>query len=180
MAKIMSAAPIDAAAVLPNVLIDQYVKPAGAQTALLDAFRKTAIDWIEGHTAKSLARRQWTAAFDGFGEALLLPREPVRSVVAVDYVDLAGATVVGGSFWQQDGSQIGPSANGRWPAASTARGSVLVTFEAGFDDVGSEAPGLQVATLMLVKHLYDGGSLKDVPDTVLMLVDEPHRTPVMA
>jgi hypothetical protein len=52
-------------------------------------------------------------------------------------------------------------------------------FEAGYDDVASEAPALQIAALLMMLHLYVGGSLKDVPNTVTLLLDTQYRTPVI-
>ena len=179
MAKIIPAAPLDGPAVLPDVLIDQYVKPGVNRAALIDALRLTAVGWVEQHTARSLARRPWMAVFDGFGSGMLLPRDPVRSVVSLGYIDATGATVDGVGLWRLAGSQILPAIGGQWPSARTCGGAVTVIFEAGYDDVASEAPGLQIAALMLVKHLFDGGSLDDVPATVSLLIDEPYRTPVM-
>lgn len=177
MVKIMPAAPIDGPAALPDTLINQFVKPGANQAALIDAFRLTALGWVEQHTARSLSRRRWRAVFDRFTATMSLPCDPVHDVVSLNYVDPAGVSVDGAGLWRLAGSQILPAIGGYWPVANA--GAVTVIFEAGYDDVGTEAPGLQIAALMLVKHLFDGGSLNDVPATVMMLIDEAYRTPVM-
>ena len=174
-----SAAPIDGPAILPNALIDQHIKPASDQAALMDAFRLTALDWVEKHTAHSLQRRRWVVMYNGFADMPRLPREPVRNVVSVGYVDRNGVSVDGTGLWRLSGAQIVPAANGRWPETAECSDAVTITFEAGYDDVASEAPALQIAALLLMLHLSVGGSLKDVPNTVTLLLDEQYRTPVI-
>lgn len=179
MVTFMPAAPLNGLAVLPDALVDQYVKPGADQAALLNAFRLTAIGWVEGHTARSLARRRWVAIFDGFADVMRLPCDPVRGVVSVGYFDHAGASASGEGIWRVVGTQILPAIGTTWPATADGSGSVQVTFEAGYDDVATEAPALQIAALLLMKHLFDGGSLNDVPATVTMLIDAQYRTPVI-
>ena len=177
MVTIKPAAPIDGAAVLPDDLVDQYVKPAGDQVALLSAFRLTALDWVERHTGRSLTRRRWISRFDGFEMTLRLPRSPVREVVAVSYSGGAGAIDLAPADWRLIGDDMLNPAAGRWPVSA---GPVTVVFDAGYDNVSQDAPGLRIAALMMVKHLFDGGSLDDAPATIAMLIDAQYRTPVMA
>lgn len=179
MVTIMPAAPLDGPAILPDVLVNQYVKPGGDQAALLDAFRLTALDWVERHTSRSLKRRRWIAMYDGFEDVMRLPREPVRDVVALGYIDQSGTAANGAGLWRTVGAQVLPAVNVRWPQTADRVGSVIVTFEAGYDDVGVEAPALRIAALMLMKHLFDGGSIDDVPATVTLLLDAQYRTPVI-
>lgn len=179
MVTITSAAPIDGPAILPNALIDQHIKPGDEQAALMNAFRLTALSWVENHTSHSLKRRRWVAAYNGFDDKLRLPREPVRDVISVGYVDRNGVTADSAGLWRLAGAQIVPAVNARWPETADCTDAVTVTFEAGYDDVATEAPALQVAALLLMLHLYVGGSLKDVPNTVTLLLDTQYRTPVM-
>lgn len=178
MAMTVSAAPIDGAAVLPDALIEQYVKPGGDQVALIGALRLAAIDWVERRTARSLGRRVWTAHADGFTSKLTLPCDPVRSVLSLHYTDHAGLSINAIGLFRLSGREILSATDIRWPQAAAR--SVTILFEAGYDDIASEAPALQIAALMLVKHLFDGGSLDDVPATVRMLVDQGYRSPVMS
>ena len=179
MVTITSAAPIDGPAILPNALIDQHIKPGDDQAALMDAFRLTALGWVERHTSHSLKRRRWVAVYNGFDNMPRLPREPVRNVVSVSYVDRNGGMVDGDGLWRLSGAQIVPAPNARWPETADCSDAVTITFEAGYDDVASEAPALQIAALLMMLHLYVGGSLKDVPDTVTLLLDTQYRTPVI-
>lgn len=179
MVTIMPAAPLDGLAVLPEALVDQYIKPGRDQAALLSAFRLTALDWVERHTKRSLARRQWVAMFDGFDDVLRLPCEPVRDVASVSYVNATGLPTSGTGIWRLSGAHIVRAFGSQWPVTADRAAAVTVTFDAGYDDVGTEAPALQIAALMLMKHLFDGGSIDDVPATVTMLIDAQYRTPVI-
>jgi uncharacterized phiE125 gp8 family phage protein len=178
---IMPTAPLDGPVLLPNALVDQFVKAEGnEQRALLDALRLTALGWVERHTSRSLQRRPWVAMFDAFEEVMRLPCDPVRAVLALGYVDPAGVVIDGVGTWQLIGSNLYPLAGRTWPGTSRRAGAVVVRFEAGYDDLATEAPALQIAALMMVQHLFAGGALEDVPTTVGMLLDEQYRTPVMA
>jgi uncharacterized phiE125 gp8 family phage protein len=168
-------------ALLPDELIQQFVKPDGdAQAALLGSFRLTALGWVEQHTLRSLQRRIWVATFDAFGEVMPLRRDPVHSVVSLTYVDQAGASIDAAGMWQLSNGSIYPLGGRRWPATARRADAVVVHFDAGYDEVATEASALQVAALMMVKHLFDGGSLEDVPATVSLLLDAQYRTPVIA
>lgn len=177
----MPAAPLDGPALLSDALVDQFVKAEGGeQAALLDALRLTALGWVERHTSRSLQRRAWVAMFDAFDPVMRLPCDPVRSVVALGYVDPAGLVIDGVGTWQLIGGNLYPLAGRSWPGTARRAGAVVVRFEAGYDDVATEAPALQIAALMMVQHLFAGGALDDVPATVGLLLDEQYRTPVMA
>ncbi len=174
MLTITATAPIDGPAVLPDALIEQYVKPGEGQELLIDSLRLTALMWVEQHTGHALTRRQWAAVFTGFDGALWLNRQPVRAVASVEYIDTSDQPATVRVRWERNGRLL-PLQEPRWPATG---GPVTVTFDAGYDDVGTEAPALRVAALMMVKHLFDGGSVNDVPATVTALLDAQYRTPV--
>jgi uncharacterized phiE125 gp8 family phage protein len=177
---LISAAPLEGPSILPDDLIEQYVKPGGGQEALLDAFRLTALEWVERHTCHSLARRTFVAVLDSFAASVRLPREPARSITELSYIDVAGQPIVGTDLFQLVNGNVLLSVGLSLPRTVDRRDAITVTFEAGYDDLAVEAPALQIAALMIVKHLFDGGSLSDVPATVVMLLDGQFRTPVLA
>lgn len=180
MVTYMPAAPIDGAAVLADDLIDQYVKPDNDdQAGLIAALRLTALGWVERHTSRSLQRRRWVAMFDGFDAVMRLPVEPVSSIFSVGYVDPTGNTVDAVGAWQSAGDHLLPANGVQWPSTASRPGAVVVAFEAGYVNVAIEAPALQIAALMMTKHLFEGGSIDDVPATVTMLLDAQYRTPVL-
>ena len=179
MVTIKPAAPLNGPVLLPDALVEQYVKPGADQLLLLAAFRLTALGWVENHTAHSLMRRRWVATFDGFDDVMRLPRDPVRSIVSLAYFDQAGSPASGDGLWRVAGSQLLPAVGATWPVTADRGSAVQVMFEAGYDDVATEAPALQIAALLLMKHLFDGGSIEDVPATVTLLLDAQYRTPVI-
>ena len=180
MVTLISAAPIDGPAALPDDLINQYVKPNGdQQAALIAGFRLAALGWVERHTSQSLSRRRWIAMFDSFADTMRLPCEPVRSVVSVAYVDPSGVVADAAGSWEVVGSHLVPAAGMQWPVTARRTGAVVVTFEAGYDNVSIDAPALQIAALLMVQHLFAGGSLTDVPATIALLIDAQYRTPVL-
>lgn len=180
MVTLIPAAPIDGPAALPDDLINQYVKPNGdQQAALIDGFRLAALTWVERHTSQSLWPRRWVAMFDRFADTMRLPCAPVRDVVSVGYVDPLGVVADAAGVWQVVGSHLLPAAGMQWPSTARRTGAVVVTFEAGYDDVAIEAPALQIAALLMVQHLFAGGSLDDVPKTIALLLDTQYRTPVL-
>ncbi len=180
MVTIVPAAPLDGAVALPDALVEQYIKPDNDEQALLlTALRSAALGWVEGYTGLSVQRRLWVAMFDGFDDVVRLPREPVQSVTAVAYVDQAGLVVDGVGTWRLSGRNLLPQPGAHWPNTARQPGAVTVSFEAGYLNVAVEAPALQIAALLLTKHLFDGGTTTDVPSTVTLLLDEQYRTPVM-
>ena len=48
-----------------------------------------------------------------------------------------------------------------------------------FVDLGRDAPGLQIAALLMLRHLFDGGGVDDAPAAARLLIDQQYRTPVM-
>ena len=48
-----------------------------------------------------------------------------------------------------------------------------------FADLGRDAPGLQIAALLMLRHLFDGGDVDDAPAAARLLIDQQYRTPVM-
>lgn len=129
----LSAAPLIGASVVPDVLVEQHVKPTAAQAALVDGLRLTAIAWVENHTRHSLQRRIWTATFDALCGDLALPRSPVRAVTGLRYAVEGGAWIDGVGLGRLAGDTLVPVV--AWPTI-TGRTVTEVTFEAGFDDLG--------------------------------------------
>lgn len=167
------AAPLVAEAVLPMALVRQQLRldDGDDQDLLITATRVAALTWVEKHSGFSLQRRGWVARFDGPLSFLRLPMGPVWGVTALTYRSEAGAQQV----WPTSGYDL------RGDILETAIGSMSITveYEAGYENLAIDAPHLQVAALMLLMHLWTGGSLDDVPATVAKLC-EPDRVPVIS
>lgn len=167
-------APPDAAAIIPQALIDQHLKPASdADAELIDVVRLAAIDHIERYTGRSLQRRAWAVDFDGFGCSMRLPRSPIGTVTAVRYVAPEG-DVLSAAGWRVADDLLVAG----WPATLAGPGVVTVEFTAGYLDVASEAPALRLAVVLMMRHLYDGGDGE--PTAAIAAMCRPYRVPVMA
>ena len=170
-------APPDAAAIVPQALIDQHLKPASdADADLIDVVRLAAIDHVERYTGRSLQRRAWAVDFDGFGCSMRLPRSPVETVTAVRYIGTEGA-VLSATGWRIADDLLVSGAVG-WPTTLIGPGVVTVDFTAGYLDVATEAPALRMAVVMMMRHLYDGGDGE--PTAPIAAMCRPYRVPVMA
>lgn len=173
---ITSAALANPTAVLPDSYVAQHVKPAKGDADLVGALRNTAIDWIERRTGKSMERRAWTATFDGRNQSFRLPRGPVVSIASILCSGASGAPIDVTLL----GTILGDVVRVALPSYCSDGTGIIVQFVAGYASVAAEAPSLQIAAVMLLRHLYDGGTTDEVPATVLSLVDDPFRTPVIA
>ncbi len=170
-------APVDGAAVVPDALVEQHVKPASDDASLIQAIRLAAIDTLERFTARSFQRRAWRMTCDGFACAITLPRSPVSQVTSITYLDANGVSQQVAA-WRQSGDVVMPVAHSTWPVTLSGAGTLTIDFVAGFDDIGASAPSLRMAALLMMRHLYDGGD-EAVPGPIAALC-RGYRVPVIA
>ncbi|EGI55101.1 hypothetical protein SUS17_2105 [Sphingomonas sp. S17] len=176
---IRATAPLDAGAVLPDDLVAQQLRRDSTHDdTLVASHRLTALRWIEKHVAVSLQRRGWMALLDGFPPTLRLPVSPVATVEKVTYLDAAGTAIDAVGLWRLSDSLLVPAPAQSWPATLSGPGAVTIEFTAGYVDARNEVPNLTTAALMMIQHLYDGGSLTAMPPAIDMLLDLD-RVPVM-
>lgn len=101
-------------------------------SAVTDA-RDDAIAWFEEEASVSLQERQflWTEA--EFSCRMDLPRRPVTAIDSVSYYDEDGIdTALVEADWYFGDNTIEAAAGTSWPSSSGQRGSVRVTFTAGY------------------------------------------------
>lgn len=176
---IRATAPLNAAAVLPDDLVAQQLRRDGNHDdALVAIHRITALRWIEKHVAVSLQRRGWIVRLDSFTSTIRLPVSPVISVEKVAYLDAGGGSIDMAGSWRQADGLVVPLPGKAWPATLAGPGVVTIEFTAGYADALNEAANLTTAALMMIQHLYDGGSLTVLPPAIDMLLDLD-RVPVM-
>lgn len=176
---IRQAAPINGAAVLPDVLVAQQLRQGSDDdAALIGVYRATALQWVEKRARVSMQRRAWLARFDGFSTTVRLPIGPVVSVATVTYDNPAASSVDGAGLWRLAGEVLSLAFSTQWPAIIDPAGATIVEFVAGTADATTEYPHLCAAALMLIQHLYDGGNLNTPPAAVTMLCDVD-RVPVI-
>lgn len=153
---------------------------------LIAALRDAAVDAVEQMTMLYLAARtdlQWVGA--GFGADMVLGKGPNAVVTAIEYDDAAGVvqSLDAGAWRIGVHGRILPAVGTRWP--DDLGGEVRITFDAGFADVGLEAPALITAVRMLTAHFYDnreavvtGTITAEVPMGVMRLISL-YRMPVI-
>lgn len=154
------------------------------EDGLLEGLIVAAREYLEALTGRAFIDQVWTLTLEGFPHdgVIVLPRPPLRSVTSIAYIDAAGVTQ---SWVSVSGYQVqapaGPYAErGRVkPAYGTAApaarhdtfNAVTVVFRAGYGTGASDVPKpIKLAIGLLVRHLYDGGTLENVPSPVNALI----------
>jgi uncharacterized phiE125 gp8 family phage protein len=141
-------------------------------TALISAARQAA----EALTGRQLVTARWKLVQDSFpgpslmgvpagcsfslpGHAILLPKCPVQSVCAVQYLDMAGATqTMPPAEYTVDTAcepaRLTPVFGLSWPASLPQIGAVGVTFDAGYGPAASVPEGIKAWIRLRVGSLY--------------------------
>ena len=174
------AAPFDAEVLLPLDLVKLQLKLSDddARWPLAKAQRLASLIWVEKRSGFSLQRRAWVATFTDLADGVRLPMGPVSAVTAFSYRHSAGlAQVWPSTSYRLDGNEV-VTATGLACRTAFAGMAVTIQYSAGFPSLADDAPHLQMAALLLLLHLWSGGSLDDVPATVTMLCDLD-RVPVI-
>lgn len=176
-------APLDMEAALPIALLRQHLKVEPDEEPLLvSAARSGALGWIEKRVGQSLSRRGWIATFDASADDLRLPMGPVAEVTAFQYRDGANQLQAwGASNYRVAGDLVAPVCS-----RPAARGQMAFTiaYLAGFEDLGTEAPALRSAALMLAGHMFRNREentavvMASIPFGVGMLIEDA-RMPVI-
>lgn len=139
----------------------------GEDDALVTALVSAARDYVERATATALVATKYKMTVDGFpshSAPLYLPREPLVTVDAVQYLADDGAatlTAWGSSNYRAlVGSPpgVGLALDTDWPETAALENAVFVTFTAGHTDaatLAARAPALVHAVKLLVGAWYE-------------------------
>ncbi len=117
---------------------------------------KLVLDCFPGSLAMGMSVGQ---SFSLPGHAILLPKVPVQSVVAINYLDMAGAVqILPASAYTVDTAcepaRITPVFGQVWPNCLPQIGAVSVTFDAGYGSTGTVPEGLKSWIKLRVGSLY--------------------------
>ncbi len=140
-------------------------------TALISAARQAA----ETITGRQFVTARWKLVLDGFpgaclsqagvgtftlpGNAILIHKCPVQSVISVQYLDMAGVlqTVAASDYTVDtacEPARITPVFGKIWPPALPQIGSVTVTFDAGYGAASSVPLGIKSWIKLRAGSLY--------------------------
>jgi uncharacterized phiE125 gp8 family phage protein len=133
-----------------------------AQDALIEAQLRAAMDHVERFTSQVLTARTMELVMGGFPclpELISIPREPVTAITSIAYTDPDSGNEVAmdSAAWRWADTApdvILPAFRQAWPVSAAERGSVRVTFEAGYED-GLAPPALLAAARMMLVHLFE-------------------------
>lgn len=179
-------APIDGSALLPLTIVKDHLRVSSDdEDDLITTFRDAALGWVERHVGRALTPRAWRWSGDCFGDRIVVPIEPVVSIQALAYRDLAGGVVaLPEAAWFLSGGEIAPIAGTRFPTTLGGRDAILVTFTAGYEPDQVPAP-LKTAALLMAGHLYRNreavivGTIATEAPLSVQVLCAPWRTPVI-
>jgi uncharacterized phiE125 gp8 family phage protein len=141
-------------------------------SALISAARQAA----ETLTGRQLVTARWRLVLDAFpgpsltsvpagrtftlpAHAILVPKSPVRSIVAVDYLDMNAVlqsmpAIDYATDFACEPARITPVFGKSWPVTLPQIGAVSVTFDVGYGGAGDVPQGLKRWILLRVGTLY--------------------------
>ncbi|EXI92139.1 MAG: Phage gp6-like head-tail connector protein [Candidatus Accumulibacter sp. BA-94] len=146
------------------------------EDALIASLITAARQAAETVTGRQLVTARWKLVLDSFpgpslmgvpaglsfslpGHAILLPKSPVQSVFAIEYLDMAGAmqTMPPAEYTVDaacEPARVTPVFGRIWPIALPQIGAVAVTFDAGYGTAASVPEGLKSWIKLRVGSLY--------------------------
>lgn len=158
-----------------------------ADNAYINGLIAAATATIDGPNGIGLAMltQTWRASFDGFQNGgLSLAMGPIQSIDSVTYTDASGVSQTLSEYaldYDLDQWPVVIRPTSSWPSAALKKGSVKVTFTAGFGDDPDDVPAdLIHAILFLIGHWFENREavsdrpLKEVPMAVESILSR-HR-----
>ncbi|MFO8012123.1 MAG: head-tail connector protein [Phycisphaerae bacterium] len=130
------------------------------EDALVDALLAAATGYVERFTRRQLVTASYRWTLPEFPETFLVPRPPLRSVTAIEYVDTAGTTqtLSADAYTVLTGAlpgRIHPAWSESWPSARSVPEAVTVTYQAGFGAAADVPEMLKTAIRLLAGHWFE-------------------------
>ena len=130
--------------------------------ALIGALISAARQAAETLTGRQFVTARWKLVLDSFpgsGRMILLPKCPVQSVFAIEYLDMAAAsqTMPSAEYTVDTASEPGritPVFGMSWPIALPQIGAVGVSFDAGYGLAANVPEGIKSWIRLRVGSLY--------------------------
>lgn len=131
-----------------------------AEDATLNGLIAAATDYVEQYTGKALITQTWQLTLDGFFDSILLPKNPIQSITAIRYFNVAGdiqtlsdeyytADITGDPAW------VVINSDKTWPDTLDGVNVVQINFLAGYTAV---PPSIKHAILMIIAQWFDNRS----------------------
>lgn len=143
-------------------LVEYLRTPSGAEELrTLTRLEKTAREWVEKVTSRSLITQQWEMAFDGLPGTVdvELRRGPLQSVQSVKSYSLADVeTVFDSGLYTVDlfSSRLWLKEGASWPSDTREFRSLVIAYTSGYGAAGSSVPEeIRQAIMMLAGFLYE-------------------------
>ena len=156
------------------------------ENSYIQSLIAAATGYVQQATARQLVSATWTMGLDYFPSIIYLPRPPLRSVSAIQYVDTSGSTqTLSASLYRVDSAslpgRIEPAYAQSWPSTRDVSGAVSVVFIAGYGGASSVPDEIKLAMRLLIGHWYEhrepvavGNIVSDIPMSVDALLSH-HR-----
>ena len=128
--------------------------------ALITSLIAAAMQAAETLTGRQLLTARWKHVFDCFpGQAILLAKAPLQSVVSIEYLDMGAVLqTLAAPMYTVDAAcepaRITPVFGQIWPVSLPQIGSVSVTFDAGYGGPSLVPDGIKAWIKIRVGSLY--------------------------
>jgi len=149
-----------------------------AEDALFGSLITAATRHLERDLNISLSQQQWRASMDWFPDQFVLPRGPVVSIDAIEYLDEAGAKLSApeGLYTidlETERQRLVRNVATAAPRTKVSSAAVQITYTAGIEDIET-GKDLWLALQFLVQHFYTRGPAEPPPPLIHTL-SHPYR-----
>lgn len=135
-----------------------------AEDGLVDALVRAAREYCEGLQRRAYVEQTWRLTLDEFpygseGQAILVPKPPLKSVASIKYRDNTGSlvTLAASEYTVDLVSQPGrivPAYGKYWPNTRSIPNAVEVEFVCGYGTAASVPTAEKQAMKLLIGHWY--------------------------
>ncbi len=149
-----------------------------AEDTLFTSLITAATRHLERDLNISLSEQQWKLTLNWFSDRIALPRGPVITVDAIEYLDEDGALQTADADLytadlETERQYLARELSIPAPRTKLASNAVAVTYTAGMDDIET-GKDLWLALQFLIQHFYTRGQSEEPPPLVRTL-SQPYQ-----
>lgn len=156
-------APASEPVTLAEAKLHLYQEDSTANDTLITSLIVAAREYVEKFTNRALLEQTWKLWLDEFPDSgvIYLPRSPLRSIVAVTYVDEAGVVqTMSTDDYVVDTActpgRIRLAYDTSWPTTRCELDAVRVEFKAGFGTTAAAVPdSIKAAMKLIIGDLFE-------------------------